>query len=185
MTCPYCTSTDSECEHLLLAVDTTFRETTGGALYELFSKEWHKILEREGANCDEYVAFHNLLNDVDSYADAEMFNDHEGGPGQSSSLSSYYCETKARVEEAVERFGLDRVATFEGQRLAENAIKHAKRWVSKQRGKWSLDDVVQQIRHQPGASKVIDQRPVSVIIKFTDGSGVGVNSKGLDLLQPN
>ncbi len=43
--------------------------------------------------------------------------------------------------------------------------------------------MVQQLRQQPGAVDVVDQRPLVMIVKFADSSGVGVNQKGLDLLE--
>ena len=50
--------------------------------------------------------------------------------------------------------------------------------------KLSLDQIVEFLSDQPGVTEVIDQRPIVMIVKFDDGSGIGVNGKGLDLLQP-
>jgi len=119
---------------------------------------------------------------VDSYADAEEGGEFEGGPGQSSELRSYYCKTKARVDEAVIKLNSNMNGGFASQLLANDAIEHTMHWVSALKGKCSLDEVVQQLRQQPGAVEVIDQRPLVMIVKFADGSGVGVNKKGLDPL---
>ena len=67
--------------------------------------------------------------------------------------------------------------------LAKNAIDYAMKWMTRQNRKYSLDDLVQTLRKQPGAVAVIDERPIAMIVKFSDGSGVGVNDEGLDLLQ--
>jgi len=68
--------------------------------------------------------------------------------------------------------------------LAKDAIKLTKQWVSSQHGKCSLDDIVQLLYKQPGAIDLVDERPIVMIVTFADGSGVGVNREGLDLLQP-
>ena len=49
----------------------------------------------------------------------------------------------------------------------------------------SLDDVVELLVSEPGAVHAVDERPAAVIVKFEDGSGVGVHSRGLDLLAPS
>ena len=48
----------------------------------------------------------------------------------------------------------------------------------------SLDEIVEFIAAQPGATGIHDMRPAVVVVKFDDGSGVGVNRNGLDLLKP-
>jgi len=68
--------------------------------------------------------------------------------------------------------------------LAKDAIDCATEWVARQKGKWSLDDVVQLLRKQSGAAEVIDERPLMMIVRFSDSSGVGVHREGLDLLDP-
>ena len=68
--------------------------------------------------------------------------------------------------------------------LAKCAIEFAMQWVARKGGKCSLDDVVQLLLKQSGADDVIDERPLTVIVTFNDGSGVGVTQDGLDLLQP-
>ena len=71
MRCPFCNIQDESCEHLLLTVDTTFREAQNGALYEWFSDAWDAVWEREGDDFDEYIEFEELLDVVDFYADAD------------------------------------------------------------------------------------------------------------------
>jgi len=103
MKCPYCFARKNACEHLLVKIDTTFREAKNGALYEWFSDAWAAILTREGEDCDEANEFDDLLDTVNGHADAEADGVFEGGPGQSSNLRSFYCETKQRVDAAVEK----------------------------------------------------------------------------------
>lgn len=67
--------------------------------------------------------------------------------------------------------------------LANGAIEYIKQWVHTHQGKYSLDDITQLLRKQPGAVDIVDQRPVMMIVTFSDGSGVGVSREGLDLLQ--
>jgi hypothetical protein len=50
--------------------------------------------------------------------------------------------------------------------------------------KLSLDQIVEFLSEQPGVTEVIDQRPIVMVVKFDDGSGIGVNQQGLDLLEP-
>jgi hypothetical protein len=59
------------------------------------------VWESEGDDFDEDTEFEELLDVVDSYADAEAEAEFEGGPGQSSELRSFYCKTKAQLDEAV------------------------------------------------------------------------------------
>jgi hypothetical protein len=47
----------------------------------------------------------------------------------------------------------------------------------------SLDEIVQLVAVQPGEAQIIEERPHVVMVGFEDGSGVGVNSEGLDLLK--
>jgi len=191
MRCPFCNIQDESCEHLLLTVDTTFREAQNGALYEWFSDAWDAVWEREGDDFDEYIEFEELLDVVDFYADAdadadaeaEAEGEFEGGPGQSSGLRSFYCKEKSRVDEAVKKLRSNLNESISNQLQAEDAIEHTMRWVSDQKGKCSLDDVVHQLLQQPGAVKVIDERPLVTIVSFADGSGVGANQNGLDLLE--
>jgi len=68
---------------------------------------------------------------------------------------------------------------------AQTAAEHAMDWLHRQSERRSLDDVVEVVLQQPGAVRVIDQCPAVVIVVFSDGSGVGVNQNGLDLLEPS
>ena len=67
--------------------------------------------------------------------------------------------------------------------FAKNAIDYAMKWMTRQNRKYSLEDLVHTLRKQPGAVAVIDERPIAMIVQFSDGSGVGVNHEGLDLLR--
>ncbi len=46
-----------------------------------------------------------------------------------------------------------------------------------------LDDAVDVMASQEGFTDLMDSRPMVVIVKFEDGSGIGVNATGLDLLE--
>ena len=65
---------------------------------------------------------------------------------------------------------------------ASKAITKASKIGKESMTRLSLDDYVAIIRKQPGAVEVVDLRPIVVIVKFGDGSGVGINKTGLDLL---
>jgi hypothetical protein len=103
--CPYCGSPDS-CEHLLLTVDVTFRRADGGLLMKIFNSRWEQLFEThsEGMEKDERPFFAELIEEVDSLADAQLEYAQEGGPGQSSDYEFYYCSTGERATEALARF---------------------------------------------------------------------------------
>jgi len=71
-------------------------------------------------------------------------------------------------------------ATLKGNQ-AEQAIKLA--YAKTQEDRLSLDEIVKFVASQPGAVETTDNRPIVMIIRFDDGSGVGVSSEGLDLLE--
>jgi len=73
-------------------------------------------------------------------------------------------------------------ATLTGNQ-AERAIKVA--YTKAQEDRLSLDEIVELIEKQPGAVDTVDNRPIVMMVRFEDGSGVGVSSKGLDLLEPD
>ena len=102
--CPYCDAEET-CEHLLLTVDTTFREAVNGPLHRWFNGRWSDILEahQDDDNFDEREPFDELQELVDSAADASIDGEFEGGPGQSSSLRHFYCSSAKRVVAAVQR----------------------------------------------------------------------------------
>lgn len=104
--CPFCGSAHG-CEHLLVAIDVTFREAINGALYSSFNKEWAAICEENGDDCDESEPFEELIDQVRELADAEQGEDFEGGPGQSFEKLSFFCETPEKTTEAVKRFSTD------------------------------------------------------------------------------
>ncbi len=101
--CPFCGSSNS-CEHLLLFVDLTFRTAEGGRLYDAFARRWGSISGEEDDDFDEVEAFDDLLDEVDSLADASCTKVREGGPGMTSEYGAYYCSSSERVTEAVQAF---------------------------------------------------------------------------------
>jgi hypothetical protein len=101
--CPYCSSL-SDCSHVLLLVDTTFRTAEGGVLMRAFNDRWGKLCEKGGDDYDERESFNGLLDEVDACADSSAEYDHEGGPGMSSSYSIFYVESADAAQEAVARF---------------------------------------------------------------------------------
>lgn len=102
--CPFCNTTE-DCDHLLLVVDQTFRQAEGGILYEAFNARWIKILEEANdPNFDEREPFEELLEEVDSFADAEREASPESAPGMSSTYSFYYCSSKERLQAAFKKF---------------------------------------------------------------------------------
>lgn len=98
--CPFCGSTD-ECEHLLLVVDRTFQTAEGGTLWEQFNERWAVISEKVDG---DYIAFGELLDEVDSLADASIEYVIEGGPGMTSAYSAYYCSKKEGIASALRLF---------------------------------------------------------------------------------
>jgi hypothetical protein len=101
--CPFCGSQDS-CEHLLLLVDQTFRTAEGGAMFAAFNTRWSEICEAGGDDFDEREPFEQLLDEVDSLAEASQEYDFEGGPGMSSTYVAYYIESPERVQTAAQNF---------------------------------------------------------------------------------
>lgn len=135
--CPFCGSED-ECEHLLLLIDHTFGECSGGAAYarwdefeSALEKHMRDLLERgyrddlkfEDSEIDELwketlsyfregsdeVPVDNLLLTrlVSTIVEEgtgviSIMYDFEGGPGQSSSMESFYSEdTKSAISDAL------------------------------------------------------------------------------------
>lgn len=101
--CPYCNTTDS-CDHLLLIVDTTFRDASGGLLYNAFNSRWSDLLEENGDDADERELFDELLAEVASLADAEETASFEGGPGMSSDYAYYFCNSRENALAATATF---------------------------------------------------------------------------------
>ena len=91
--CPFCGST-GDCPHLLLLVDKTFQEVSGGVLFDAFKGR----LNSDCAN------FQELLYEVDSLADAfDMYN-FEDLPGSSSTYEVYYASSAAKAKKARSAF---------------------------------------------------------------------------------
>ena len=102
--CPYCGS-GNECVHLLLCVDTTFRTAEGGLLMAAFNDRWSKIEEAaDDPKFDESESFRDLLEEVDSLANASADWDFEGGPGRSSAYEIFYAKSESHAQEALKRF---------------------------------------------------------------------------------
>lgn len=101
--CPYCGSGD-ECEHLLLTVDLTFRESLGGALYGWFRSAWNAVCRDNEDNdtFDEFAAFAELIDRVEAHAAFSSDDEFNGAPGQSSAYRLYWCESLERTAAAAE-----------------------------------------------------------------------------------
>lgn len=112
--CPYCDSSEG-CEHLLLTVDTTFREAVGGELYEWFRETWSATFDTDGDDdaFDERVAFDELLERVEAEADTAREDEFDGAPGQSSAYRVFYCSSRERVISAA--LALTRAGCGEGR----------------------------------------------------------------------
>lgn len=102
-TCPYCHAS-SGCQHLLLLVDTTFRTAEGGPLMDDFNKQWSGLCEAGGDDFDEREPFQDLLDCVDSYANATNEYDFDGGPGQSSSHIAYFVDPENNIDQIIKAF---------------------------------------------------------------------------------
>jgi len=87
--CPFCGST-GDCPHLLLLVDKTFQEVSGGVLFDAFNAR---------LSSDD-ISFDELLDEVDSLADAYDRYNFEDGPGSSSTYEVYYVSSAARAKKA-------------------------------------------------------------------------------------
>ncbi len=112
--CPYCGS-DSECEHLLLCADTTFRRASSGALFEAFDEKWGSILRahEDDAHFDERTAFEGLLEIVDTLANASHEFVIEGGPGMTSAYLAFYVATNRKMRSACKQFSLRNKPVFQ------------------------------------------------------------------------
>lgn len=87
--CPLCGL--SECKHLLLTLDVTFREAVNGSLFEKFCEQWGELTSSDAPLEDEGEAFDDLAGQVSAIAEAETMWDFDGGgPGQSCSYHSFY-----------------------------------------------------------------------------------------------
>jgi hypothetical protein len=103
--CPYCDS-ENECEHLLLRLDSIFRELRGGPLADAFRGRWKLIMEEniENDDFDEGEAFGELLEEVALLAEGECYWESDGGPGMSSSYQAYYSKSAEAVKAAVSKW---------------------------------------------------------------------------------
>lgn len=102
--CPYCDTTDN-CDHLLLVVDKTFRDAEGGLLYEAFNTSWSEILtDADDPDFDESDPFYELLQRVESLADAKKQSSQDSVPGMSSAYDLYFCSSKRRAQIALKKF---------------------------------------------------------------------------------
>lgn len=112
--CPYCDSEDS-CDHLLLRVDTTFREALGGEVYDWFRKAWSETFRAHADDdaFDEGSAFDDLLERVEAEADSAQDDEFNGAPGQSSAYRVFYCSSQERVVSAIRALTRDACAENE------------------------------------------------------------------------
>jgi hypothetical protein len=101
--CPYCRSTGS-CAHHLLTVDITSREAHGGGLYDEFNRRLGAMEFHFGEELSEAEIFEQVLQQVALFADTEITEFVDLGPGQSSEYEHYYCESQRRTVDVVRRF---------------------------------------------------------------------------------
>jgi len=104
--CPYCRSNQG-CKHLLLCLDTTFRQAEGGYLWEHFNDAWSKIFRTnsEDVNFDERKAFDKLLEQVNDLADDSSESVFESGrPGSSSAYSNFWISSDRKAKDLVADF---------------------------------------------------------------------------------
>lgn len=104
-TCPYCSSGDGSCEHLLLLVDLHWRTPEGGFLSDAFSRRWANLNEAAEDDFDVDAAFQKLLDEVESLADfSSTSNPPDPGPGFSSTYRAYWVSYGEKAVEALDRF---------------------------------------------------------------------------------
>jgi hypothetical protein len=104
--CPYCRSNQG-CEHLLLCLDTTFRQAEGGYLWEHFNDAWSKIFcaNSEDVNFDEREAFDKLLEQVNDLADdSSEWVFESGRPGSSSAYLAFWISSDSKAKDLIEDF---------------------------------------------------------------------------------
>ena len=71
-------------KHVLLVVDKTLRKAEGGILMEAFNGRWYALFDDAKRDFDESESLDNLLEGVDSLADAATGVGHDGSAGMSS-----------------------------------------------------------------------------------------------------
>ena len=101
--CPYCSSL-SQCDHLLLFVDLTFRHAEGGILFDLFNAIWSKVQFNGGDDFNETEEFEAILDVVDGLSHFSRILDQEGGPGMSSTYKIFYTDTLESAEKSTLKF---------------------------------------------------------------------------------
>lgn len=102
--CPYCDATD-QCDHLLLMVDTTFRQAEGGALFGAFNNRLSAIVnEADDPDLDEQGPFDELLEEVSALANEEIHSSSDNVPGMSANYILYFCDSKHHTAAALEKF---------------------------------------------------------------------------------
>jgi hypothetical protein len=70
----------------------------------LCNPQSRRILDLPPDTPDPHALFDDLLDEVDSLADASCTKVREGGPGMTSEYGAYYCSSSERVTEAVQAF---------------------------------------------------------------------------------
>ena len=103
--CPYCDSYDV-CDHLLLSVNSTFRESRGGPLSNAFDDSWALIFDKhsEAPGYDEYSYFQTLLDKVDTLADSSRDFELDLGPGDCIEIQNFYIQNFKLINSAVNTF---------------------------------------------------------------------------------
>ena len=103
--CPFCQATEN-CDHLLLVVDLTFRTAGGGLLLEAFETKWSDLsdAQSEDEDFDESGLFEEMLEEVETLADAQIESSQSSFPGMSSAYVSFFCSTRTRTQTALKKF---------------------------------------------------------------------------------
>lgn len=68
--CPFCNSNQG-CEHLLVCIDTTFKQAEGGVFWEDFNHIWNTLLNSnlDNQSFDQDGEFTKLINELHDIAD--------------------------------------------------------------------------------------------------------------------
>lgn len=103
VTCPFCES-KGECPHLLLVVDRTFQAAEGGSLMEAFDERLSAWISKheDAEHSDEGDGFDDLVDEVSSLADADIYAVTDSAPGMSSTYSVYYASSEENANLALQ-----------------------------------------------------------------------------------
>lgn len=69
-----------------------------------FNNRWYALCEEGGDDFNECELFDNLIEEVDSLAEAANTYEQEGRPGMSSTHTIYYTSSETEARNALARF---------------------------------------------------------------------------------